>query len=230
MEVLKGSNENSFGDAALTLTEDVSVAKVSAPNVKVLYAKVGTDIGDVALLGGLSYADGDARLDHLSDEEDPDVFAGSSKIYGADLTFKMPLSGYSDLTWTTEYMKRELDGTQYTPNTAKDAWASQLALSKEQSGFYSSFIYKMDNDWKMGLRYDDILSNDVILSGTNTNQPDNMNRYSAMVEYNFSEFNRLRLQYNKDNSKFNESGNKIKNDEILLQLNMAIGSHTAHSF
>ncbi|CAA6825802.1 MAG: Zinc-regulated TonB-dependent outer membrane receptor [uncultured Sulfurovum sp.] len=230
VEVLKGSNEYSFGDAAITLTEDVGVAKVSAPNLKVAYAKVGADVGDVAVLGGLSYADGDARLNHLTDEEDPHAFAGSSKIYGADLTLKKPLGAYSDLTWTTEYMKRELDGTQYAPNTAKDAWASQVALSKEQSGYYSSLIYKMDKDWRMGLRYDDILSNDVVANGTNKNLSDDMNRYSAMVEYNFSEFNRLRLQYNKDNSKFNEDGAKIKNDEIMLQLNMAIGSHGAHSF
>lgn len=230
VEVLKGSNEYSYGDSAISLTEDIGIEKVDAPNLKVLYAKVGTDIGDVAVLGGLSYADGDANLDHLSDEESPHAFAGSSKLYGADITLKKPLSAYSDLTWTTEYIKRELDGTQYVPNATSDAWANQVALTKEQSGIYSSLIYKMDSDWKMGVRYDDILTNDVLLNGTNQNNSDDMNRYSVMAEYNFSEFNRLRLQYNRDNSQFNEDGQKIKNDEILLQLTLAIGSHGAHSF
>ena len=230
VELLKGSNENSFGDAAISLTEDIGINRVDAPNLKVVYAKVGTDIGDVALLGGLSYADGDARLNHLSDDEGAHAFAGSSKLYGADLTLKKPLSSYSELTWTTEYIKRELDGTQYVPNTNKDAWASEVALTKEQSGIYSSLIYKIDSDWKTGLRYDEILSNDVIANGSNKNLSDDMNRYSAMLEYNFSEFNKLRLQYNKDNSKFTEDGNKIKNNEILLQLNISIGSHGAHSF
>ena len=230
VEILKGSNESSYGDAAINLTEDVGIAKTDAPNLKVLYAKLGTDIGDTTLLAGLSYAEGDAHINHLSDEESSHAFAGSSKLYGIDLTLQKPLTAYSSLTWTTEYMKRELDGTQYVPNTAKDAWANQVALTKEQSGIYSSLIYKMDNDWSMGVRYDDILSNDVIANRTNKNLTEDMNRYSAMLEYNFSEFNRLRLQYNKDNSKFNEAGAKIKNNEILLQLNMSIGSHGAHSF
>ncbi|MBU1667989.1 hypothetical protein KKC13_06180 [bacterium] len=230
VEVLKGSNEYSFGDAAITLTEEVGVEKVDAPNLKVAYVKVGTDIGDVAFLGGVSYADGKARIDHLSDEASPHAFAGDSTLYGADLTLKKPLSSYSDITWTTEYIKRELDGTQYVPNATSDAWAKEMALTKEQSGLYSSLIYKMDSEWRMGVRYDDILKNDVVLNGADRAYGDDMNRYSAMLEYNFSEFNRLRLQYNKDNSKFNEAGDKVENDEILLQLNLSIGSHGAHTF
>lgn len=229
LEVLKGSNESSYGDAAIELTEDVGIAKTDAPNLKVLYAKAGTDIGDTALLAGLSYADGDARLNHLSDEE-AHAFAGSSKLYGVDLTLQKPLGSYSSLTWTTEYMQRKLDGTEYVPNTAKDAWANQNAVTQDQAGIYSSLVYKMDNEWRMGLRYDDILKNDVIENGSNKNLSDDMNRYSAMVEYNFSEFNRLRLQYNRDNAKFTEAGTKIKNNEIILQLNMSIGSHGAHAF
>ncbi|MCH9740419.1 MAG: hypothetical protein K0U38_06220, partial [Epsilonproteobacteria bacterium] len=224
LEILKGENEYSYGDAAITLTEEVGVEKVDAPNLKVAYAKVGTDIGDVALLAGLSYADGEARINHLEDEEGPHAFAGDSTLYGADLTLKKPLNSYSDITWTTEYIKRELDGTQYVPNGSSDAWAKQVALTKEQSGIYSSLIYKMDSEWRMGVRYDEILTNDVVANGNSKNLSEDMNRYSAMLEYNFSEFNRVRLQYNRDNSKFNEEGQKISNDEILLQLNLSIGS------
>ncbi len=74
------------------------------------------------------------------------------------------------MTWTTEYIKRELDGIQYVPNNNSDDWEKQLDLIKKQSGLYSSLIYKIDQDWRVGLRY------------------------SAMLEYNFSEFNRIRLQ------------------------------------
>lgn len=229
VELLEGANENSYGNGAIALTEEVGLSKTDAPNLKVLYAKVGTDIGDIAVLTGLSYATGKANIDHLEDE-DPHAFAGDSTLYGADLTLKLPLNSYSDLTWTSEYIKRELKGTQYVPNVANDAWANQVRLNKEQSGVYSSLIYKMDSDWKMGLRYDDILENSVLSNGVDSNQPTDMNRYSAMLEYNFSEFNKLRLQYNKDNSKYDESGKQIKNDEIILQVNFAIGSHAAHTF
>lgn len=229
MEILKGANEYSFGDEAITLTKEVGVDAPDAPNLKVAYAKVGTDIGDLALLGGLSYATGEARIDHLADET-PHAFAGDSTLYGADMTLKMPLDAYSDLTWTTEYIKRELDGTQYLPNVTADDGANQVDMTKNQSGLYSSLIYKMNSEWRTGVRYDDILQNDVIANGVNQNFSDDLNRYSAMVEYNFSEFNRLRLQYNRDNSKFNEDGKKVPNDEVLLQLNLSIGSHGAHAF
>ncbi len=229
LEVLKGENELSFGDEAISLSEEVGIKSADAPNLKIVYAKLGIDIGDTALLAGISYANSKARIDHLSDEE-PHAFAGDSKLYGMDLTLKKPLGAYSDLTWTTELIKRDLDGIKYVPSTNKDEWSKKLSSSKEQSGLYSSLIYKLDNEWRMGFRYDDIFQNDVIANGVNKNKPEDLNRYSAMLEYNFSEFNRIRLQYNKDNSKFNEEGNKVKNDEIILQVNISIGSHGAHNF
>lgn len=229
LEVLKGSNEQSFGSSEIALNKRVSISKVDVPNLKVLYAKLGTDIGDVALLGGLSYAQGESRVNHLSDDASH-AFSGDSKLYGVDLTLKQPLGAYSDITWTTEYLKRALDGRQYIPNGIKSDWKNKMLLTKEQSGLYSSLIYKMDNDWKIGLRYDDILTNDVFLDGINRDYSDDMNRYSAMVEYSLSEFNKVRLQYNHDNSMFNEAGKKVKNDEIILQVNLSIGSHGAHAF
>lgn len=230
VEFLRGANENSFGYEAVSLTEDVNLAKTSAPNLKVIYAKTGTDIADTAILAGVSYAKGEARINHLSDEENAHAFSGDSTLYGADLTVKIPFDSYSDLTWTTEYIKREMEGTRFIPNNAKDAWSKELGLSKNQSGIYSSLVYKMDNDWAMGLRYDEILENDVVVNAKNANKTDDMNKYSAMIEYNFSEYNKLRLQYNRDNSLYNEEGKHIQNNEIILQLNLAIGSHGAHSF
>jgi hypothetical protein len=230
VELLKGENENSFGNQAIVLNQSVNIDKTDAPNLKILYVKIATDIGDTALLAGISYADGESRINHLEDGDSPHAFAGDSTLYGADITLKMPFDAYSDLTWTTEYLKREMDGDQFIPNSSRDAWGKEILLSKEQSGFYSSVIYKMDTNWRMGLRYDDILENDIIIGGDNKNETDDMNKYSAMLEYNFSEFNRLRLQYNRDNSKYDTNGKHVRNDEIILQMNLSIGSHGSHSF
>ena len=229
VELLKGENANSFGDEAIELTEDVVVEGADAPNLKVAYIKMATDIGDTALLAGLSYAEGESRMNHL-DDESAHAFSGDSTLYGADITLKMPFDSYSDLTWTTEYIKREMDGDKLIPNASRDAWGQEVALDKKQSGFYSSLLYKIDSNWRVGLRYDDILENSIIADKKDTNTPDDMNRYSTMLEYNFSEFNRVRLQYNRDNSKYDESGKHINNDEIILQMNLSIGSHGSHSF
>ncbi len=51
-----------------------------------------------------------------------------------------------------------------------------------------------------------------------------------MLEYNPSEFSRLRLQYNHNSSLYNEEGEKNNKDEVVLQFNYAIGAHGAHTF
>jgi hypothetical protein len=54
-------------------------------------------------------------------------------------------------------------------------------------------------------------------------------RYSAMLEYSPSEFSRFRLQYAYDRSRYFEGVQKDVH-EVLLQVNLAIGPHGAHSF
>jgi hypothetical protein len=49
-------------------------------------------------------------------------------------------------------------------------------------------------------------------------------RYSAMVDYSPSEFSRLRLQYNRDESQ------PTADDQIYVQYIMSIGAHGAHKF
>ncbi|MGC8869230.1 MAG: hypothetical protein ACP5P7_06190, partial [Sulfurihydrogenibium sp.] len=102
-------------------------------------------------------------------------------------------------------------------------------LEKKQGGFYVQGIYKFDQRWRVGLRYDLINKNDVIAKGKNQNLPDNLYRYSAMIDFLPSEFSRIRLQYNYDKSLFLGSERKT-NHEIILQFNLAIGAHGAHGF
>ena len=82
----------------------------------------------------------------------------------------------------------------------------------------------------MGVRYDTIYQNDVMLNGIDTNKPDDFNKYSAMIEYHTSEFARFRLQYNRNEAMYNEDGFRQNIDTIMLQANIAIGAHAAHSF
>jgi hypothetical protein len=82
----------------------------------------------------------------------------------------------------------------------------------------------------MGVRYDTILQNDVTKAGADVEQPDGLDKYSVMVEYHTSEFARFRLQYSHDNAMFTEDGDREKIDTIILQANISIGAHAAHSF
>ena len=125
----------------------------------------------------------------------------------------------------SEYLQRELDGTQYAYKERSGDLMKPTML-KEQGGLYSQLIYTHDKNWRMGVRYDTILKNDV----TDVEQSDGLDKYTAMVEYHTSEFARFRLQYSHDNAMFNEDDEREKIDTIILQANISIGAHAAHSF
>ena len=167
------------------------------------------------------------RVDHSDDEEGPHVFSGDSTLYGADLTIKHYFNSYSFLTLQSEYLNRKMEGILYKNNDAGNFIAPDL--TKEQSGLYTQLIYGLNKDWQIGVRYDTINKNDVVVNGVNQNQPSDLNKYSAMIEYHTSEFARFRLQYNRNNALYEEDEKQSVNT-IILQANISIGAHGAHSF
>lgn len=56
-----------------------------------------------------------------------------------------------------------------------------------------------------------------------------LNRYSIMLEFNPSEFSRIRIQYNHNRAMILDD--EIKGfSEIFVNFNLAIGAHGAHKF
>ncbi|PNV83209.1 MAG: hypothetical protein C0627_06685 [Sulfurimonas sp.] len=228
-EVLQGENEQMFGNETIGDVEDPIAAGKDGPTLYIGYIKASHDIGNTTLLGGLSYAQGKSRIDHSGDEENPHAFSGDAKLYGADFVVLHALDSYKSIKWQSEYLQRELDGTQYALDTDGTVLGSPSML-KEQSGLYSQLIYTHDKNWRMGARYDTILKNDVTKNGLDVEQHSGLDKYTAMVEYHTSEFARFRLQYSRDNAMFNEDGQREKIDTVILQANISIGAHAAHSF
>lgn len=228
LEVLQGENEQSFGHKTIGDVENPIAEGSDGASMYVGYIKASHDIGKTTLLGGVSYAQGDSRIDH-STEENPHAFSGDAKLYGADFVILHQLDSYSSIKWQSEYLQRKLDGIQYALDT-NGVVLSSPSMLKKQSGLYSQLIYAHDKNWRMGVRYDTILKNDVINNGAKVEQPNGLDRYTAMIEYHTSEFARFRLQYSHDNAMFNEEGQREKVDTIILQANISIGAHAAHSF
>jgi len=228
-EVLQGENEQMFGNGEIDLTAigGTEVEAADAPSLFIGYVKTSFDIGDTTILGGLSYAQGKSRIDHMEDAS-AHAFSADSEIYGADLVIKHYFDSYSSLKWQSEWMMRDMDGKQY--NATKP---NGISLTKKQAGLYSQLIYAYDQNWKAGVRYDTIYQNDVKANGVDQNMPTDMDKYSAMIEYSTSEFARFRLQYNRNNALYKEvAGNDVKEeiDTIIFQVNISIGAHGAHSF
>lgn len=229
LEVLQGENEQMFGNSSIGDAEDPIAASETAPSLFIGYAKTSFDIEDTSILAGLSYAKGMSRVDHSDDEEEPHAFAGDSSLYGMDLTIKSYFDSYSSLTWQSELLYRDMDGIQYNFNAAGDVDSSP-ALSKKQAGLYSQLVYAPNKSWQMGVRYDSIFKNDVVENGVDQDKATDLYKYSGMIQYSTSEFARYRLQYNHNSALYDEDGRKQNINSLILQVNLAIGAHGAHSF
>jgi len=229
VEILQGTNEQMFGYAAYGDEDNMIVESEDAPSLTIAYVKTSFDIGDTTVLAGLSYADGSTRLDHSGDEETPHIFAGDSSLYGVDVTIKHYFDSYSFLTFENEFLSRDMDGKSYNLDSNGDL-SSQPNIEKKQSGFYSQLVYGYNKNYQMGLRYDSIFKNDIRANKILQENPDNFKRYSAMIEYHTSEFARFRVQYNRNEALYKEDGEKQNIDTIMLQVNISIGAHAAHSF
>ncbi|MDQ7056631.1 MAG: hypothetical protein Q9M89_09360 [Persephonella sp.] len=216
-EALQGENEQSFGYEAI---DTFNIPSAEKPNVYTAFIKTSYDIGNLTLLGGLSFITGKTRVDHTEDEN-PHAFAGDTEIYGLDLTGKYFLDSYRYISVQGEYFYRDIDGTKYenpsNPVSEK--------LHKKQSGYYIQLVHRFSQRWRYGFRYDSLNKNDI----NSISQSDNLDRYSFMLEFNTSEFARLRFQYSYDRSKFLEGKRKSIN-EFIVEFNMAIGAHGAHPF
>lgn len=233
-ELLQGENEDSFGTGPLKLAKGEYTFgrdETGKPNVVTAFLKSSVDFGNLSLLGGLSYIQGDTRIDHTGGES-PHAAYGSTRIYGLDLTAKYFIDSYRYLSWQSEYFYRHQDltvGLDVDPGNPAQAF-DLFAKEKKQSGLYSQLVFKFAPRWRIGVRYDLLNQSDVTVGGIRQPQPGSLDRSSAMLEFKPSEFSAFRLQFNHNNALFTEGGQREAVNEIFLGFTMAIGAHGAHSF
>jgi uncharacterized coiled-coil protein SlyX len=209
IEVLQGENETLFGPDART-----------GPHAFAAFAKASFDIGDNStILVGQSVISGSTRTDTIADDTE---FSGTSTLCDTEVTFKWKPSKNQSFTLQSEYLYRYQDG-----DLEDTAASTSEPLKRVQDGLYVQSIYQMHR-WRLGVRYDvlGLFKDDYILSGTDQDFGKDPWRVSGMLEFNPTEFSRIRLQYNHD-----RSGRDGKtNQEWFLQFVMGIGAHGAHPF
>lgn len=234
LEVLQGNNSASFGKQGFTRGPN-TLSENNLPDLVVATAKTSFDLLDnLVLLGGLSYAQGGSRFfieppagtaaaaaPALGDGSLA-AFAGTTSIAGADLSLRWFIDSYNELSWQTEFLFRHLGGQSYDDNGSS-------AMEKNQSGLYSQLLWRFGQQWRTGVRLDLLTQNQTISAGTSSNGPSMLPRYAAMVEYLPSEFTRLRLQYELDQSRFADGAGQSVHG-LYLNLNLAMGAHGAHQF
>ena len=192
-----------FGTEAMQGTNGRSFGNSSENNLYIAYLKSSIDMGeDLSVLAGLSYAHGKNSSSNATD------------IYGIDITFREQLGSYSALVWQNEYLQRD----------------KELATTTDkQAGLYSELIYQYNNSYSFGARYDLITKNDTDLSTYSGVDTENLERYTAKIDYHPFPMSRLRLSYTYDKSKV-IAGERKDINEVMLTLNIAAGAHGAHDY
>ena len=152
-------------------------------------------------------------------------FTGKDDTLIADAVFKWAPNGNpveTNLKLQGEFFARNERGSYFRPGRIRG-----LEYDEWQTGFYTQAIYQFMPRWRLGLRYDQLFGNHLsgVFAGTKLDSDGvTPRRASAMLEYNTSEFGRVRLQYNHDWSR------GTPDSQAILQYTISLGAHGAHLY
>lgn len=207
-----------------------------------LFAHVGGDVGlSNSWRAGVSYLNtrAKAREAHfagINDDEVAGLFAGRSGTWIADFVWKWAPEGnpkYRNFKFQSEYFQRRESGdlTCATPDDASIAVSCDGVVSSyrtRQSGWYAQGVYQFTPNWRAGLRYEQLDSGTRDFGDNAASFAIDLYRpkkATAMVDYSWSEFSRMRLQFAQD-----KSMQGIVDNQVTLQYIMSLGAHGAHKF
>jgi hypothetical protein len=157
------------------------------------------------------------------------LFTGDVQVNGVDFVYKWAPNGdyyYENFKLVGEWFQLRHDGNLAYDVTALDSVDS---FHSRQSGWYLQGVYQFHPYWRVGLRYDQLDPGSI---GAGVNAANGITatsytprRYSAMLDWSPSEFSRLRLQYNLDQSR-----QAFDDNQVFLQYIYSLGTHGAHKF
>ena len=215
-------------------------------NAGAAFLHLGGDVGfSNSYRIGASYRETTAAEREYDDidaagNEVENVFADlKSKTWGIDLIWKWAPDGNPrerNFKFQAEYFQREEQGQLgYGFDDVAETFTQEGAYTSKQYGWYTQAIYQFMPRWRAGARYDQLDSGDLeyapISDGTLSRDDLQLlrehkpKRTTVMVDFSTSEFARFRLQYARDEARFDE-----KDDQIVLQYIVSLGAHGAHKF
>jgi len=214
----------------------------SGNGANTVFVKASQDLDDSnTWFAGLSYmsarsfdrpslGDPDPMFSDQSQLDGP-FFTGTSNISGADLVWKWSPHGNfyeKNFIFQFEYLHRSESGTVSPTACQVGTVCSGSAYNGSANGWYVQGAYQWRPQWRFGLRYDRMNSDNTV---TGAYQPAQLlvagfvpKRESAMLDFSNSEFSRIRLQFNRDHS------GPVSANEVFLQYIVAMGAHPAHTF
>lgn len=209
-------------------------------NGSALYVHVGDDLGiSNSWRVGMSWlktkaGERSADFTDLAGVAAQGAFSGDSTTWLADFVWKWAPNGnpkYQNFKFQSEYFSREEKGAL---SCRSDDAASLCNVAVDssyrtrQSGWYAQGVYQFTPEWRAGLRYEQLDSGtrDFGLNAANlavdAYKP---KKATAMIDYSWSEFSRVRLQFAQD-----KSMQGITDNQLTMQYIMSLGAHGAHKF
>lgn len=158
-------------------------------------------------------------------------FSGTARVTLVDLIWKWSPNRNpreQNLAFAFEYLHRVDDG--YLSTAYVSSGDRETAFSGKQNGWYLQTAYQMTFGWRAGVRYAQARSDNprgdaTVITDAGLDGAGHVPRvWSAMVDYNRSEFSRIRLQANLDRS------TTTTDKQLVLQYVVSIGAHGAHKF
>ena len=195
----------------------------------------GGDVGDshnwragVSLLTALATDQSMTTMDSSGGTVINSAFTGNTRVWVLDGVWKWAPNGNATRTnfkLQGEYLQSTRSGSlSYDPGNG----SLSDAYRAEQSGWYLQGIYQFMPGWRVGLRTErlnpgttDYAINPALLASSGF-QP---SKNSLMVDFNPSEFSRIRLQLTQDKSR-----EGVTDSLVFLQYQMSLGAHGAHSY
>ncbi len=194
-----------------------------------VFSHIGNDIGDSQSWRlGLSYLQADSV--QLNNDAGANFyegyFSGKTKLVIADFIYKWAPNGnrkIQEFKLQGEYISSTKNGSY------NDSVLNDVGINYVQHGWYVESVYRISQQWRMGLRAS-ALSSDKLSSIFNNSFLNAHGysplQYSLMFDWSHSEFSRIRFQYDQ-----NRLSNENKNENIWgLQYIASFGVHGAHSF
>ncbi|NMG43889.1 hypothetical protein GPA22_09105 [Aromatoleum toluvorans] len=156
------------------------------------------------------------------------AFSGKTRVWIADAVWKWAPNGNATRTnfkLQGEYLRSTRDGDLVYDVGNTDSSGSFRVV---QSGWYLQGIWQFMPGWRVGLRTERLdagsprFDGSALAFGDSTFHP---HKNSLMLDYNPSEFSRVRLQFAQDHSR-----DGVTDNQFFVQYQMSLGAHGAHSY
>lgn len=232
------------GPTRVRWQDDLGLSEKSGPRLFTGYVKVAPDLGfDHAIQFGASggYSQAWQNIETHSTGR-IETWDGDAWFGGVDVVYKHGAGGSfgaGDFVLQGEYFYREID-VDYASRTFADfgnltptaagGMPDEFSGTAKQDGFYLQALYGVAPRWQAGLRAEGLgLTNDTLEPVRSENAFESADaswRYAGVLTFRPTEFSMLRAQVNYSDFDNDQDGVWA----FMLQYNMSLGIHGAHTF